>query len=118
MADAWFNVNSVADYSRLGGKSPKTGLSVRDPRRFYGCELKQEYLLAVRAPAGVIWLCRRRDSRGYFDLRIDRGIALVSGISPQTRRSCLTEEPPHLCPAGVVSPRRLSTRAISCIVNP
>lgn len=27
----------------LGGKSPKTGKSVSDPRRFYGCELKYEY---------------------------------------------------------------------------
>lgn len=35
-------------YVALGGKSPKTGLRVRDPRRFYGCELKQEYLDAAR----------------------------------------------------------------------
>ena len=27
----------------LGGKSPKTGRRVADPRRFYGCELKEEY---------------------------------------------------------------------------
>ena len=27
----------------LGGKSPKTGRSIADQRRFYGCELKQEY---------------------------------------------------------------------------
>lgn len=27
----------------LGGKSPKTGRSIDDPRRFYGCELKPEY---------------------------------------------------------------------------
>ncbi|AMV30862.1 DNA methylase [Pirellula sp. SH-Sr6A] len=27
----------------VGGKSPKTKLSIRDPRRFYGCELKPEY---------------------------------------------------------------------------
>lgn len=27
----------------LGGKSPKTGRRVADPRRFYGCELKDEY---------------------------------------------------------------------------
>lgn len=36
-------------YVAVGGRSPKTGLSIRDPRRFYGCELKQEYLLAARA---------------------------------------------------------------------
>jgi DNA modification methylase len=35
-------------YVSLGGESPKTGLRVRDPRRFYGCELKQEYIDAAR----------------------------------------------------------------------
>lgn len=27
----------------LGGKSPKTGRCIKEPRRFYGCELKREY---------------------------------------------------------------------------
>ncbi len=30
-------------YVSLGGKSPKTGRSIAEPRRFYGCELKPEY---------------------------------------------------------------------------
>jgi DNA modification methylase len=30
-------------FMSLGGKSPKTGKTIRDPRRFYGCELKPEY---------------------------------------------------------------------------
>ena len=30
-------------YVSLGGKSPKTGKRILDPRRFYGCELKPEY---------------------------------------------------------------------------
>jgi DNA modification methylase len=30
-------------YVSLGGKSPKTGRSITDTRRFYGCELKPEY---------------------------------------------------------------------------
>lgn len=30
-------------YVALGGKSPKTGKSILEPRRFYGCELKPEY---------------------------------------------------------------------------
>jgi len=30
-------------YMSLGGKSPKTGRSIAEPRRFYGCELKPEY---------------------------------------------------------------------------
>lgn len=36
-------------YMAIGGKSPKTGRRVREPRRFYGCELKAEYLEAARA---------------------------------------------------------------------
>jgi len=32
----------------LGGKSPKTGRSIADPRRFFGCELKQSYFDAAR----------------------------------------------------------------------
>jgi len=30
-------------FMSLGGKSPKTKKQIRDPRRFYGCELKPEY---------------------------------------------------------------------------
>lgn len=30
-------------YVSLGGKSPKTGKRIEEPRRFYGCELKPEY---------------------------------------------------------------------------
>lgn len=30
-------------YVALGGKSPKTGKRIDDPRRFYGCEIKPEY---------------------------------------------------------------------------
>lgn len=33
----------------LGGKSPKTGRSIADPRRFYGCELKAEYYAAAQS---------------------------------------------------------------------
>jgi DNA modification methylase len=32
----------------LGGKSPKTGKRIWQPRRFYGCELKPEYLAAAQ----------------------------------------------------------------------
>ena len=31
-------------FMALGGTSPKTGRCVADPRRFYGCEIKPEYL--------------------------------------------------------------------------
>lgn len=30
-------------FMALGGRSPKTGRCIEDPRRFYGCELKTEY---------------------------------------------------------------------------
>lgn len=30
-------------YMAIGGRSPKTGKRIADPRRFYGCELKPEY---------------------------------------------------------------------------
>lgn len=32
----------------LGGKSPKTKLRIANPRRFYGCELKDEYFQAAK----------------------------------------------------------------------
>lgn len=34
-------------YMALGGKSPKTGKAIHNPRRFYGCELKPEYHAAA-----------------------------------------------------------------------
>lgn len=41
-------------FMAIGGKSPKTGRRVADPRRFYGCELKDEYYQsAVRKLASV-----------------------------------------------------------------
>jgi hypothetical protein len=52
----------------LGGKSPKTGLRVADPRRFYGCELSPKYhavalLNLERAVKG-----RRKEQRSILDL--------------------------------------------------
>lgn len=35
-------------YVAIGGKSPKTGRRIDDPRRFYGCELKPEYYEAAQ----------------------------------------------------------------------
>lgn len=35
-------------FSALGGRSPKTGKRIDNPRRFYGCELKDEYIKAAR----------------------------------------------------------------------
>lgn len=36
-------------YMACGGKSPKTGKRILSPRRFYGCELKDEYFVAAEA---------------------------------------------------------------------
>ncbi len=35
-------------FMALGGKSPKTGKFIANPRRFYGCELKDEYFKAAK----------------------------------------------------------------------
>ena len=36
-------------FSALGGISPKTGKHIPNPRRFYGCELKPEYIAAAKS---------------------------------------------------------------------
>lgn len=36
-------------YVALGGKSPKTGKRIADPRRYYCCEIKPEYLAANKS---------------------------------------------------------------------
>jgi len=36
-------------FMSVGGRSPKTGRSIANPRRFYGCELKDEYFQAAEA---------------------------------------------------------------------
>jgi len=36
-------------YVAMGGKSPKTGRRIDLPRRFYGCEIKEEYVKAAKA---------------------------------------------------------------------
>lgn len=47
-------------YVSLGGKSPKTGKSIADPRRFYGCELKPEY--HAQACKNLSEVVRQRES--------------------------------------------------------
>jgi DNA modification methylase len=42
----------------LGGKSPKTGKQIADPRRFFGCELKPSYFNAALANMGRAIKCR------------------------------------------------------------
>lgn len=41
-------------YVAIGGKSPKTGRSIHEPRRFFGFELKQEYHAAALKNLGKV----------------------------------------------------------------
>lgn len=50
----------------LGGKSPKTGVSIHDPRRFYGCELKDEYY--EQAKKNLASACANRASAKAMSL--------------------------------------------------
>lgn len=50
-------------FMSLGGKSPKTGKRVEMPRRFYGCELKDEYYgSAVRKLTSVVAMKEREST--------------------------------------------------------
>lgn len=56
-------------YMALGGKSPKTGKRILDPRRFYGCELKPEYYAqACRNLDQAIVTRESSNQRSLFDL--------------------------------------------------
>jgi DNA modification methylase len=51
----------------IGGTSPKTGRRVAEPRRFYGCELKDEYYAAaVKRLSGVV--ANRESQRTLFEV--------------------------------------------------
>jgi len=52
----------------LGGKSPKTGLRVTDPRRFYGCELSPKYHAVALLNLERAVKSRRNDQRSILDL--------------------------------------------------
>lgn len=53
-------------YVALGGKSPKTGKYLHDPRRFYGCELKDEYY--EQAKKNLAAACANRASAKAMSL--------------------------------------------------
>lgn len=53
----------------LGGRSPVTGRRVREPRRFYGCELKASY------HAAAVRNCARAAAR-----RLEEGRSLFDGV--------------------------------------
>lgn len=50
----------------LGGKSPKTGRAIAEPRRFYGCELKTEYY--AKAQENLRHAIRQRESQKQASL--------------------------------------------------
>ncbi len=50
----------------LGGKSPKTGRAIAEPRRFYGCELKAEYY--QKAQENLRQAIRQRESQKQASL--------------------------------------------------
>lgn len=50
----------------LGGKSPKTGRAIAEPRRFYGCELKSEYY--QKAQENLRQAIRQRESQKQASL--------------------------------------------------
>lgn len=56
-------------FMALGGKSPKTGRRVNDPRRFFGCELKKSYFdAACRNLAKACEQAEGGKQRSLFDL--------------------------------------------------
>ena len=48
-------------FMAIGGKSPKTGRRVADPRRFYGCELKNEYHESAVRKLGSVEVMRQEE---------------------------------------------------------
>lgn len=54
-------------YMALGGASPKTGKSIQDARRFYGCELKNEYYETCCVNLERAVSSRERNRKSLFD---------------------------------------------------
>lgn len=55
-------------YMALGGKSPKTGLCVKEPRRFYGCELNPLYHEVALANLARVSKSRLGEQRTFLEL--------------------------------------------------
>ena len=53
-------------YMALGGKSPKTGKSIANPRRFYGCEIKPEYVAEAEKNLTRAVECNNEQQRDLF----------------------------------------------------
>ena len=54
-------------FMALGGTSPKTGKRIAKQRRFYGCELKDEYHAAALRNCARAVAQHKEESRGLFD---------------------------------------------------
>lgn len=55
-------------YMAVGGKSPKTGLRVADPRRFYGCELNPLYHATALTNLARAVKSRGGEQRSFLDM--------------------------------------------------
>lgn len=53
-------------FMAIGGKSPKTGKRITDPRRFYGCELKGEYYRQAKKNLAGVTEKQQAESRLLF----------------------------------------------------
>jgi len=53
-------------YMALGGKSTKTGKQIQEPRRFYGCELKTEYV--AQAHKNLLSAANQQSTNKQLDL--------------------------------------------------
>lgn len=55
-------------FMAIGGKSPKTGRQILNPRRFYGCELKDEYHAAAQKNLVRAEAFAAESNRTLFDM--------------------------------------------------
>lgn len=55
-------------YMALGGKSPKTGKRILNPRRFYGCEIKEEYIATAKKNLAIAVNASRETDNTLFSL--------------------------------------------------
>lgn len=55
-------------FMALGGISPKTGKSIAKPRRFYGCEIKDEYIAAARRNCAKAVRQNAENQKTLFDM--------------------------------------------------
>ena len=68
-------------FMSLGGKSPKTGKRIVNPRRFYGCELKPEYVAAAKKNLNRATKQNSVESKTLFDDLAENDFIETANIS-------------------------------------